>query len=130
MSDQGNNEQVDLQQVWFGMPAFLVANLWRCTTKEELAVIIYICRHTFVFGEGFGKPVALTLDEFVHGRKAPNGKRIDYGLQMPLEYVMSGISQARSEGLITYEEIGGSLISNTPLLFQLSEEFTASSIQG
>src|SRR6266568_3468571 len=69
----------------------------------ELKIIQYVLRHTWGFQE-YGIPKAISVDEFMHGRKRNNGTRMDNGTGLKSDRsVKDGIKAAIKHGYLTYE---------------------------
>ena len=87
---------------WFKLP-----NIWTDITSgmssfAELKVVEYVLRHTWGFHE-FGKMKKITLDEFENGRKKSNGTRMDKGIGMRKQAIISGLRQAVKDGYLVEE---------------------------
>lgn len=87
---------------WFKLP-----NIWTDITSgmssfAELKVVEYVLRHTWGFHE-FGKMKKITLDEFENGRKKSNGTRMDKGIGMRKQAIISGLRQAVKDGYLIEE---------------------------
>jgi len=69
-------------------------------TKGEMAVILYILRHTWGFQEASKK---ITLDEFENGRKKSDGTRLDSGTGLSRPTILDGLERAEAHGFIEVE---------------------------
>jgi len=69
-------------------------------TKGEMAVILYILRHTWGFQETSKK---ITLDEFENGRKKSDGTRMDGGTGLSRPTILDGLERAEAHGFIEVE---------------------------
>lgn len=90
------------RQNWFRLP-----NDWTNLTAEmrswaEQKVIEYVLRHTWGFQE-YGMLKRITLDEFENGRKRRDGSRMDQGIGMRRQAIISGIRQAVEDGFLVEE---------------------------
>lgn len=90
------------RQNYFKMP-----NVWtditaRMRSLAELKVVEYVLRHTWGYQEYGGKK-RITLDEFQKGRKRTDGSRMDCGIGMGKQAVVSGIKQAVEDGFLEEE---------------------------
>jgi hypothetical protein len=90
------------RQNWFKLP-----NNWTDLTAAmqswaEQKVVEYVLRHTWGFQE-FGGLKRITLDEFEKGRKHTDGTRIDKGIGMRRQAIISGIRQAIESGFLIEE---------------------------
>lgn len=85
---------------WSRLPHELIAALPIFETKAELAVVLYILRHTWGFNDDNKK---ITLDEFENGRKKANGERIDNGVGMTKPSIVDGLKRAEKHGFIDVE---------------------------
>ena len=68
----------------------------------ELRVVEYVLRHTWGFRE-LGKLKKITLDEFENGRRKVDGTRMDKGIGMRRQAIISGLRQAVKEGYLIEE---------------------------
>jgi predicted transcriptional regulator len=87
------------RQNWFKLP-----NNWTDLTATmqswaEQKVVEYVLRHTWGYQE-YGGLKRITLDEFEKGRKSANGTRIDAGIGMRRQAIISGIRQAIESGFL------------------------------
>lgn len=90
------------EENWFRMP-----NIWTDITSgmaslAELKVVEYVLRHTWGYQE-FGKMKKITLDEFESGRKKTDGTRMDKGIGMRKQAIISGLRQAVKDGFLVEE---------------------------
>jgi len=90
------------EENWFRMP-----NIWTDITSgmaslAELKVVEYVLRHTWGYQE-FGKMKKITLDEFESGRKKTDGTRMDKGIGMRKQAIISGLRQAVKDGYLIEE---------------------------
>jgi hypothetical protein len=88
---------------FFSMPNDITNIIADITNMAELKVIIYVIRHTWGFHE-YGKPKAISVDEFMRGRKRQDGKtRMDTGTGMAPHSVIEGLKRAVEHGYIICE---------------------------
>ena len=90
------------RQNWFRLP-----NDWTDLTAgmkswAEQKVVEYVLRHTWGYQE-YGSLKRITLDEFEKGRKRVDGTRIDKGIGMRRQAIISGIRQAVEDGFLVEE---------------------------
>lgn len=79
---------------FFSMPNAITDIIAEITNMAELKVIIYVIRHTWGFHE-YGKPKAISVDEFMNGRRTRDGKgRIDKGTGLSHHSVIDGLKRA------------------------------------
>lgn len=110
MSDQEDATQ-DLSFTGFIPPIsnyFRMPNEWinicaKINNLAELKVVQYVLRHTWGFREYDGKPKAITIDEFMHGRKRADGTRMDDGTGLSKPSVIQGLKCAIKHGYLTCE---------------------------
>ncbi len=86
---------------------FRMPNIWTDITSgmsslAELKVVEYVLRHTWGFRE-MGKLKKITLDEFANGRKKTDGIRMDRGIGMRKQAIISGLRQAIKDGYLIEE---------------------------
>ena len=86
---------------------FRMPNSWTDITSgmsscAELKVVEYVLRHTWGFRE-FGKLKKITLDEFENGRRKVDGTRMDKGIGMRRQAIISGLRQAVKDGYLIEE---------------------------
>jgi hypothetical protein len=87
---------------------FPMPNEWIDISSEidnlaELKVIQYVLRHTWGYHE-FGITKAITVEEFMHGRKRSDGSRIDRGTGLKSDRsVKDGIRDALKHGYLICE---------------------------
>lgn len=91
------------RQNWFKMP-----NNWTDLTAEmsswaEQKVVEYVLRHTWGYQE-YGTLKRITLDEFQNGRKRTDGTRMDKGVGMGKQAIISGIRRAVEDGFLIEEK--------------------------
>lgn len=79
------------------LPHQLIDALPLFSSKAELAVVLYILRHTWGYHDSEKK---ITLDEFEYGRKDRNGQRMDSGVGMSRHSVITGLRDAETHGFI------------------------------
>jgi len=84
------------------LPHALIDALPMFHTHGELAVVLYILRHTWGFSE-YDTPKRISLDEFVNGRKRSNGTRMDSGCGASLSSVQRALKLAETHGFIVSE---------------------------
>ena len=87
---------------WFRLP-----NEWTDITANmrswaEHKIVEYVLRHTWGFQEYDGLK-RISLDEFENGRKRRDGSRIDHGIGMRRQAIISGIRQAVDDGYLIEE---------------------------
>jgi hypothetical protein len=88
---------------FFSMPNNITDIIAEITNMAELKVIIYVIRHTWGFHE-FGKPKAISVDEFMNGRRRDHGKsRMDNGTGMSNHSVIDGLKKAVEHGYLLCE---------------------------
>ena len=68
----------------------------------EHKVVEYVLRHTWGFREYAGLK-RISLDEFENGRRRSDGSRIDHGIGMRRQAIISGIRQAVKDGYLIEE---------------------------
>ena len=85
------------RQNWTKIPHALIDELHRFSTKGELAVVLYVLRHTWGFQDQWKK---ITLDEFENGRKRKDGSRMDGGVGMRKQAILKGIERAVEDGFL------------------------------
>lgn len=85
---------------FFSMPNAITDIIANITNLAEVKVIIYVIRHTWGFHE-YGKPKAISVDEFMHGRKYANGTRMDKGTGLSNRSVIDGLRAAVNDGYLT-----------------------------
>lgn len=86
---------------------FAMPNEWTDITAEidslaELKVVEYVLRHTWGFHE-FGICKAISLDEFMHGRRRGDDSRMDKGTKLSRPSVVDGLRRAVDHGYLTCE---------------------------
>jgi len=82
------------------LPHQFIEILPRIETKGEMAVILYILRHTWGFQDSHKK---ITLDEFENGRKRADGTRMDGGTGLSRPTILDGLARAEEHGFINVE---------------------------
>jgi len=87
------------EQNYSKLPHALIDALPQFKTHGELAVVLYILRHTWGFSE-FDTPKRISLGEFVKGRKRRDGTRLDSGCGMSLASVKRALKAAEEHGFI------------------------------
>ena len=87
---------------WSKLPHTLVAALPLMDTLGEVAVVLYVLRHTWGYQE-WEQPKRITLDEFMGGRKRRDGTRLDEGTGLGLNTVRRGLDRAVAHGFLTRE---------------------------
>lgn len=98
MSEQFAGFEVPKQN-WFKLP-----NSWTDITADmrswaEHKIVEYVLRHTWGFQE-YGKLKLITLDEFENGRKRADGSRMDKGVGLRRQAIISGLKQAVEDGFL------------------------------
>lgn len=79
---------------FFSMPNAITDIIADITNMAELKVILYVIRHTWGFHE-YGKPKAISVDEFMNGRRTRDGKgRMDKGTGLSHHSVIDGLKRA------------------------------------
>jgi DNA-binding PadR family transcriptional regulator len=91
------------EENWSKLPHQLIAALPNFTSQGELMVVLYILRHTWGFQE-YDQLKKITIDEFMHGRKTKEGKRMDGGVGMSKGAVVRGLQRAEEHGFIETEK--------------------------
>jgi hypothetical protein len=105
-----SNAQLDDQFRGFDVPRenwFRLPNEWTDVTAKmrswaEHKVVEYVLRHTWGYHEYAGLK-RISLDEFEHGRRRVDGSRIDHGIGMRRQAIISGIRQAVQDGYLIEE---------------------------
>ncbi len=88
---------------YFHMPNEWVDICAEIDNLAEIKVIQYVLRHTWGFQE-YGIAKAITVDEFMYGRKRTDGSRMDKGTGLKSDRsVKDGIKDAIEHGYLTYE---------------------------
>ena len=87
------------EQNWFKLP-----NNWTDITASmnswaEHKVVEYVLRHTWGFQE-YGQLKLITLDEFENGRKRRDGSRMDNGVGLRRQAIISGLKLAVEDGFL------------------------------
>jgi hypothetical protein len=90
-------------QNWFKMP-----NNWTDVTAgmqswAEQKVVEYVLRHTWGYRE-YGLLKRISLDEFEHGRRRSDGTRMDRGVGLGRQAVISGLKLAVQDGFLVVEK--------------------------
>src|SRR5438034_10658310 len=88
---------------YFRMPNEWINISAKINNLAELKVVEYVLRHTWGYQEYDGKPKPITVDEFMHGRKDRNGKRIDDGTGLSKPSVIQGLKHAIEHGYLICE---------------------------
>jgi len=94
------------QENWCKLPHALIDVLPVFESKSELAVVLYVLRHTWGFQE-FEAAKRITYDEFQYGRKRRDGTRIDGGTGLSRASVALGLKQALEHGFLEAETDAG-----------------------
>jgi hypothetical protein len=86
---------------------FHMPNVWIDICAEiknlaELKVVQYVLRHTWGFHE-YGIPKAISVDEFMNGRRFANGSRMDKGTGLSNHSVIDGLRAAIQHGYLICE---------------------------
>ena len=88
---------------FFGMPNEMINVIAHIDNLAELKVLIYIIRHTWGYQE-YGITKAITVEEFMHGRKRQDGTRMDEGTGLKSDRsVKDGLKAAIDHGFLLYE---------------------------
>ncbi len=82
------------------LPKDLLRRLPEMHSLAELAVVLYVCWHTYGFHE-YASARALTLDEFELGRKKSDGTRMDGGTGLSRASIKLGLKQAIDDGFLS-----------------------------
>lgn len=93
------------QENWSRLPHQLIASLPTFSSLAELKVVLYVLRHTWGYQE-FDDGRRISLDEFMHGRKTREGKRLDEGVGMNKQAIIDGIRRAVKHGFLQVEGEG------------------------
>lgn len=83
------------------MPHELIDRLFKMN-EAELNIVLYVMRHTWGYQE-FDEPKAITIDEFMKGRKRRDGTRMDGGTGLSDRGVKDGIALAIKHGYLICE---------------------------
>jgi hypothetical protein len=89
-------------QNWHRIPNDWVNVRARLARRRELATVVlleYILRHTWGYAE-YGIPKAITMDEFIHGRKRTDRTRLDEGTGLSERAIRDSIKVAVDLGLL------------------------------
>ena len=81
------------------LPKDLLRRLPEMHSLAELAVVLYVCWHTYGFHE-YESARALTLDEFELGRKKSDGTHMDGGTGLSRASIKLGLKQAIDDGFL------------------------------
>lgn len=84
------------------VPHVLFDKLPQFSTLGELAIVLYVLRHTWGYQE-FDEGKRITVDEFMYGRKRRDGRRIDNGIGMSEPTIRTAIKRAIKDGFLTVE---------------------------
>jgi hypothetical protein len=84
---------------FFSLPNEMVNIIAHITNLAELKVIIYVMRHTWGYHE-YGISKAISVDEFMHGRKREDGSRMDQGTGLSNRSVIDGLRSAVQHGYL------------------------------
>ena len=88
---------------YFPMPNIWIEVCAQITNLAELKVIQYVLRHTWGYHE-YGKAKAITIDEFMYGRKRQDGTRMDSGTGLKSDRsVKDGLKAALQHGYLVCE---------------------------
>src|SRR6266487_1929243 len=88
---------------YFPMPNEWIDICAKIDNLAELKVIQYVLRHTWGYHE-FGITKAITIDEFMRGRKRQDGTRIDSGTGLKSDRsVKDGLKAAIEHGYLIYD---------------------------
>lgn len=110
-SEDHRNQSATDQFVGFDIPHenwFRLPNAWTDITAHmrswaEHKIVEYVLRHTWGFQEYEGLK-RISLDEFENGRKRRDGTRLDRGIGMRRQAIISGIRQAVADGYLIEEK--------------------------
>ncbi len=76
----------------------LIAEEWLpILSHAELKCVLYICRRTWGWRKEWD---SISIDQFMHGIKAKNGKQSDYGTGLKRTAMRSAIKSLEAKGLI------------------------------
>jgi len=102
-----NNDDFDgfefPKENWSKLPHQLIESLSKFSSLGELMVVIYILRHTWGFQE-FDQFKKITLDEFMHGRRTKERKRMNGGVGMSKNAIIRGLERAENHGFIKVQK--------------------------
>lgn len=87
---------------FFSLPNEMINIISHIKNLAELKVIIYVIRHTWGFHE-YGIAKAISVDEFMHGRRKADGSRMDTGTGLSNHSVIDGLRAAVSHGYLFCE---------------------------
>src|SRR6266852_5617293 len=88
---------------FFSLPNEMINVIAHIDNMAELKVIIYVIRHTWGYQE-YGITKAITVEEFMHGRKRQDGTRMDEGTGLKSDRsVKDGLKAAIDHGFLLYE---------------------------
>lgn len=87
------------RQNWFKLPNNWTDLTVRMRSWAEQKIVEYVIRHTWGYQE-YGGLKKITLDEFERGRKRTDSTRIDKGIGMRKQAIISGIKQAVEDGFL------------------------------
>lgn len=90
------------EENWSKLPNEFIKALPVMSSKAEIAIVLYILRHTWGYRE-YDAPKHITTDEFAKGRKRRDGTRIDGGVGMSEPAIRAGIKAAIRHGFILVE---------------------------
>jgi hypothetical protein len=80
------------------LPHQLIDLLPCIETVGELKVILYVLRHTWGYQDDSKR---ITVDEFMHGRKRRDGRRLDGGTGLSEHTVSDGVKRAMNHGFLS-----------------------------
>lgn len=78
---------------YFHMPNMWIDICAEIDNLAELKITQYVLRHTWGYQE-YGIPKAITIDEFMHGRKRTDGTRMDKGTGLSKQSVVDGVKRS------------------------------------
>lgn len=91
------------QKNYFPMPNIWIDICAQIDNLAELKVVQYVLRHTWGYRE-YGIPKAITIEEFMSGRRRADGSRIDNGTGLKSDRsVKDGIKAALDHGYLLCE---------------------------
>jgi predicted transcriptional regulator len=90
------------RQNWFKLPNNWTDLSAAMQSWAEQKVVEYVLRHTWGYQE-YSSLKRITLDEFEKGRRRTDGTRIDQGIGMRRQAIISGIRQAIEGGFLIEE---------------------------
>ena len=74
----------------------------RVRSLAETKILLYVARHTWGYQE-YDSAKAITIDEFMHGRKRRDGTRMDGGTGLSKQTITNGIKKVIAHGYLVCE---------------------------